>query len=415
MIIPAAVVKVIGFKENSNSQITDECQENSTIVRIQLDNLQTIDIKLLPTNTKYNETLKSFIEFKAASIMKQSEITKAVSEIMFSSNPKVEQAIQQQMAHSKDKKEAITFLAKKAIYKKRVIQKTSIIRIPVAESEKNGVFSYNSKCLHVKTNQDQSLSWGTSGIYYQAQTSNHIPVELCDANKGYIRVKNSDLISFEQIKSLLEHSIRTIDKGLNDGKVPFLLGFEKPKNQNSPYAAIVNTLCSMKEFERTSKKSNTVVPLNFYEDYKNNLKNMINLLKTNKAYCADFKAILPMVLTYDDFSKLLNTAGEHGSFSPLKTLSRSLVDLNFSSENPEIKDAAKKYIENWMQDFENTIFKNGKVLSVLSFPAPTIFGESESWGFLQNNLSSDKFTLSYNKTKSLFNEIQNYMNSLKGM
>ena len=106
---------------------------------------------------------------------------------------------------------------------------------------------------------------------------------------------------------------------------------------------------------------------------------------------------------------------KHGSFSTLKTLSRSLVDLNFSSENPEIKDATKKYIENWMQDFENTIFKNGKVLSVLSFPAPTIFGESESWGFLQNNLSSDKFTLSYNKTKSLFNEIQNYVNSLKGM
>ena len=211
MIIPAAVIKVIGFKENENSQITDECQENSTIARVQLDNLKAIDIRLLPTNPKYTASLKSFIEFKANSIMKQSEVTKAVSEIMFSSNPKVEQAIQEQMTHSKDKKEAITFLAKKAIYKKRLIQKTSIIRIPVAESERNGVLSYNSKCLHVKSNSDQSLTWGTSGVYYQAQTSNHIPIELCDAAKGYIRVKSSDLISFEQIKSLLEHSIRKIN------------------------------------------------------------------------------------------------------------------------------------------------------------------------------------------------------------
>ena len=146
-----------------------------------------------------------------------------------------------------------------------------------------------------------------------------------------------------------------------------------------------------------------------------NLRNMINLFRVNRAYCAEFKATLPMVLTYDDFSKLLNTAGEHGGFSPLKTLSRSLVDLNFSTENPEIKDAAKIYIDNWMQDFENTVFKNGKVLSVLTFPAPTIFGESESWGFLQNNISSDKFTLSYDKTKSLFSEIKSYVNSLKGM
>ena len=415
MIIPAAVIKVIGFKENENSQITDECQENSAIARVQLDNLKAIDIGLLPTNPKHTASLKSFIEFKANSIMKQSEVTKAVSEIMFSNNPKVEQAIQEQMAHSKDKKEAITFLAKKAIYKKRLIQKTSIIRIPVAESERNGVFSYNSKCLHVKSNTDQSLTWGTSGVYYQAQTSNHIPIELCDAAKGYIRVKSSDLISFEQIKSLLEHSIRTIDKCLSEGKPPFLLGFDRPKNQNSPYAAIATALFNMREFERAAKKTNTVVPLNFYEDYKGHLRNMINLFRVNRAYCAEFKATLPMVLTYDDFSKLLNTAGEHGGFSPLKTLSRSLVDLNFSTENPEIKDAAKIYIDNWMQDFENTVFKNGKVLSVLTFPAPTIFGESESWGFLQNNISSDKFTLSYDKTKSLFSEIKSYVNSLKGM
>ena len=120
-----------------------------------------------------------------------------------------------------------------------------------------------------------------------------------------------------------------------------------------------------------------------------------------------------MVLTYDDFSKLLNTAGEHGGFSPLKTLSRSLVDLNFGNENPDIKSNAKTYIDNWLQDFENTIFRNGKVLSVLTFPAPTIFGESQSWGFIQNNIASDKFTLSYEKTKALFFEIQNYVSSLK--
>ena len=414
MIIPAAIIKVIGFKNDSSAQIADECREDSTSIRVQLDNLKVADVRLIPTNARYKESLKSFIDFKANSIFKQSEVTKAVSEIMFSDNPKVLQAIAEQTKLSKDKKEAITFLAKKAIYKKRVIKKTSIIRIPIAESERNGIISLNSKCLHVKTNPDQSLCWGTSGVYYQAQTSNHIPIELCNASKGYIWIKSSDLISFEQIKSLLEHSIRTIDKCLSDGKPPFLLGFDHPKNPNTPYGTIAINLYNMREFERATKKSNNLVPSQFYEDYKTYLIMLINLFKTNKQACAEFKATLPMVLKYDDFSKLLNTAGEQGGFSPLKTLSRSLIDLNFSTENPSIKDSAKAYIDNWLQDFENTIFKNGKVLSVLTLPAPTIFGESESWGFLQNNISSDKFTLSFDKTKGLFYEIQNYVNSLRG-
>lgn len=412
MIIPAAVVKIIGFK-NGNGKITDECQDDSNIVKVQLDNLNTIEVSLLPTNKSYNGTLKSFIDFKANSIIKQSEVTKAVSEIMFSENPKVIEAIKEQSTKSKDKKEAITFLAKKAIYNKRVIKKTSVIRIPIAESEKNGVYSYNSKCLHVKTNTDQSLTWGTSGVYYQAQTSNHIPIELCDAAKGYIRVKSSDLISFDQIKSLLEHSVRTIEKCLQDKKQPFLLSFDMPKDQNNPFGQVVAALYKLRTIERDAKKNNAVLPEKFYIDYINFLKTMLNILKKDKKYCAQFKATLPMVLTYDDFSKLLNTAGEHGGFSPLKTLSRSLVDLNFGNENPDIKSNAKTYIDNWLQDFENTIFRNGKVLSVLTFPAPTIFGESQSWGFIQNNIASDKFTLSYEKTKALFFEIQNYVSSLK--
>ena len=74
MIIPAAVVKIIGFK-NGNGKITDECQDDSNIVKVQLDNLNTIEISLLPTNKSYNGTLKSFIDFKANSIIKQSEVT----------------------------------------------------------------------------------------------------------------------------------------------------------------------------------------------------------------------------------------------------------------------------------------------------------------------------------------------------
>lgn len=412
MIIPASVVKIIGFKDAQNSQINSECSDNSEIARVQLDNLKVIDIKLLPTNPRHKESLKSFIDFKADSIIKQSEITKAVSEIMFSENEKVIEAIKEQLKVSKDKKEAITYLAKKAISKKRVIKQTSVIRIPVAESASDQGVYYNSKCLHVKTNQDQSTSWGTSGIYYQAQTSNHIPIELCDANKGYIKVKTSDLISFEQIKALLEHSIRTIDKYLKEGKRPFLLQFSKTQDQNA-FTEMANKLSDMKDFERSLVKNNQEPQGSFYKDYIDILKSMLTLLKQDKALCRSFKATLPMVLTYDEFSKLLNSSGEFGGFSPLKTLSRSIVDLNFSSENPDVKNRAKAYIENWIQDFENTIFNQGKVLSVLTLPAPTIFGESSSWGFMQNNISSDKFTLSFDKTKALIKEIESYINSIK--
>jgi len=430
MIIPAAVTKIIGFKEKYNQQTYFEnITDNSNIVGIQLDNGKVIDINIFSNDKEYSNSLKDFLLSKTKSVVKDSEIKQVAYDLTFDENgiyTKYIENIKEQLKSQnpsinakKLQQEASMILAQKLVFKKRQIKQKSIIKLPIAiGTSQEGKTFYTSRSIQVTKNDKGEKVFGRGGIYYFAQSMNNIPIEITPIRNrennfvGYFKVTTAKLINSEQIIFLLNHSIRTVNELLKNGKKPFLIQMIKSDSNTMPPNELMSLFRNINNIEKQNRESTNPLNNNIYENYISMLEQIKTIMTNNKALFRFFKASLPLVLTEEVMKKAIFEIDTEKGKSSIQKMSQAIVSLNFSKENPNIKQSVMSMINNYITQIP-VGETNAKILTNINFQAPDIFGNVDTWGFPVNNIDFSKFTLSYNDTYSLIQSSYSYVDQLK--
>jgi len=433
MIIPSIVAKIIYFF-NEKNEISNTPKEGFNRIFLKLDNGNSIAVNIF-SNDKEMNSLAKYLETKAIKNVKEDKVKTGALDLTYidQTHPYyayLEKEINKVKAENPNltrpqiMKKATYNLSKKIHYKRTLAKKDSIIRLPLAITiDKNGTVNHNARAIIVSKTDDGSKVYSNQGIYMYAGKANHIPIEIMPMfNKennfvGLFKIETSPLINKEQILYLLEHQIRTINMGLKSGKKPFIMGFNTyylSIFRNSPHhKEVINIYSILDQIYKRNIKEN--LPLQEYERYIEYIYKLIQIFSQDKNGILDdsFKASLPLLYDVKDMQSALNNVDSSKGKSPLQTLPDSIINLNFSKENPEIKEKLKNIVYMYLNNIANG-FTRVKIMGTLFLPAVNIFGKNEqSWGFLKNNIDPSKFVLSVDNTYELINYLSEQLNNFK--
>lgn len=420
MIIPAGVMKIVGFKANANSETVPLPTEGCNIVKVQLDNGQIIEINVFSNDKVFSNSLKDFLISKTNSVIKESEINLGSLDIITDEHERFKPLIEAKIAEISKEKPGLTnkkyeqlaaaAVAQDIIFNKRYIKQRSIIKLPIAiGTSQDGGNYYTSRSIQVEANEKGEKSFGRGGIYYFAQTENAIPIEITPIkNKegifvGYFKVTTGKLINSEQINFLIDHAIRTVTVLLTQNKKPFLLQLIKNDVAQQIPSNLYNLFKKLNDIDKINRESSVLLGAEVYENYKVCLNEIKELMIANPTYYKFFKASLPLVVTEDKLKGFISKVDAQAGKSSLQKMAVAITSLNFSKENPNIKQAVTKSVEDFISKMA-TGEVNFKLLSNFNLAAPNIFGESDTWGYPVDNIASSKFTLSYNDTYALIQQ-----------
>lgn len=420
MIIPAGVMKIVGFKANANSETVPLPTEGFNIIKAQLDNGQIIEINVFSNDKIFSNSLKDFLISKTNSVIKESEINLGSLDIMTDEHERFKSLIDAKVIEISQEKPGLTnkkyeqlasaAVAQDIIFNKRYIKQKSIIKLPIAiGTSQDGANYYTSRSIQVEANDKGVKAFGRGGIYYFAQTENAIPIEITPIkNKegvfvGYFKVTTGKLINSDQINFLIDHAIRTVTVLFNQNKKPFLLQLIKNDVAQQIPSNLYNLFKKLNEIDKINRESNVLLAADIYESYKVCLNEIKELMIANPTYYKFFKASLPLVVTEDKLKGFISKVDAQAGKSSLQKMAVAITSLNFSKENPNIKQAVTKSIEDFISKMA-TGEVNFKLLSNFNLAAPNIFGESDTWGYPVDNIASSKFTLSYNDTYALIQQ-----------
>lgn len=420
MIIPAGVMKIIGFKSNANSETVPLPTEGFNIVKVQLDNGQIIEINIFSNDKIYSNSLKDFLISKTNSVIKESEINLGSLDIITDEHERFKHLIDAKIIDISNEKPGLTnkkyeqlaaaAVAQDIIFNKRYIKQRSIIKLPVAiGTSQDGGNYYTSRSIQVEANDKGEKSFGRGGIYYFAQTENAIPIEITPIKNregifvGYFKITTGKLINSEQINFLIDHAIRTVTKLLSQNKKPFLLQLIKNDVAQQIPTNLYNLFKNLNDIDKINRESSILLANEVYENYKVCLNDIKDLMIANPSYYKFFKASLPLVVTEDKLKGFISKVDAQAGKSSLQKMAVAITSLNFSKENPNIKQAVTKSIDDFIAKMSSGEV-NFKLLSNFNLAAPNIFGESDTWGYPVDNIASAKFTLSYNDTFALIQQ-----------
>ena len=396
MIFPAVVLKVIGFVD-SDKKLHSKPIEGSNIIRCQIDNGQVIDINMYANNKEMN-SLKDFIEEKAKKNVKDDKKKALMSDLLFDDQNRFEKELNFVKEAYPDLKDKQQFekLAEQILFNENLIKQTSIFRMALAEDNNGG---FNSRSIISTLNKDGELIYSQTGIYNHANSANNIPIEISIVHNkegealDFMQVKTSKIINAKQIKLLLEHSIRTLSIA---GDQVFMLKFLF--NADTP-----NIL-----------KSKLIEYNKIYADKKLGVdkSHLINLLNEIKNLFIDdnlyqyFEAQLPLTIDKKTFLNGMTSVDEKKGKSPIQKMRDAIINLNFNTENPDTKKVLKEEIlKNYIQPLLNFEY-NPKLLMTYNLISPNIFGESDSWGFMLNNLDFSKLTLGIDDQRKIIDYLK---------
>jgi len=418
MLYPALVMKLIQFK-NKNNETSFVPAEGFNIIQAQLDTGEIIDIDIF-SNDKEMNSLFQYLDNKGSQGVKENKAKSLALDLVFNPDNQYAERIKKiedyllskGTPQSKVKQEASMLFVKKLLKENSTIKSTSIFRMALAEG--NG--KYNSRSIYVKNNDKGEKIYSTSGIYNHAQLENQIPIELSyiynSENQpiGFVKVVTSDLINSNQINFILNHVIRTIEKSINESSKAFMPTFVFTSGISNE---LKNLYTQFNNISQLNRKSETVLDINQYTLSINILKSMLNHFYQNRSDYKYFKMELPMLIKNEKFANGLKTVGEHGK-SPFQVLREALINLNFSKENPEVKKMLKdKLLNLFFMPIINAQY-NPKMLSVYNIPAANLLGESDSWGFMVDNVDFSKLTLGKKEIENMYNfckaEVENVNN-----
>lgn len=410
MIIPAAVVKVVGFKNSEgDNKISQQCLPDSTVLRAQIDTGATIDIRMCSTDSSFSTSLCDCLHAKTLGTIKKDAVSKAMKDLAFTDDERILSHVRNRAAQLKQeglkdaaaKQKAYEEAAFDIIRKKRQIKAASILRFAIASDGKG---NFTSKSLQVVSDANGVKKWGSGGIYYFAQNENVLPIEIVPSGQ-YLRVQTDKLISAAQIHFLISHAIRTANAGEERGQKLHMLRFIENQTMQPFFLNICRQINNLYARNKEGVNTRDICGL-----YCAMLSDLDVYLRNNPREYGNFKCILPIFYTMDDLTDSIMVIGEQGA-SPLQRLPESLVDLNFSKENPDVKNRLKEFLKNVLINLCNQqLFK---IHGTYHFAAPNIFGESESWGFMTNNVAGHNFVLSAQDTRKWFDMAVGFLNEIK--
>jgi len=393
MIYPAVVMKVVGFI-NPEGGIEKKPLADSNLVRVVLDNGNLVDIDFLSNDNELS-SLKDYLYNKALSNLKSDKIKSASSDLVFNADNIYSQMIEEEKAKlNGDKKamqKAIEIVAKKIMFNNALIQSASVFRAALACGNDN-TQRCTSKSIYVKQDNEGKKQYSNSGIYAHASLENQIPIEISNIRKntgehiGYMRVVTSDLINSKQIDYLLDHIYRTLEKST------FLPEFIF-NNKMSP--AFIQTAREFNSIKQNKENPNIDRAKELIVILKNNLS-------VNRRDYAGFKVALPFLIPFEDFKKSVMSENNEKGKSPVQIFRDGLINLNFSKENPNTKQMLKKHI---LEKYFMPMLSGNldlKLLAVYNIVAPNILGESDSWGFMVNNIDFSKLTFGVNDIDQIY-------------
>jgi len=406
MLYPALVMKVVSFLDKEGKSHNKPIKD-SNLVKVQLD---TGEVKVIEyvSNNKDMNSLYDYLYDKALKAVKKDKVKSGMTDLMFSSDPKVIEAIAKEELNypndPKAKNKAVESLVKKSILNKSLIKAGSIIRSAFADSYNNNI----PKIKAIYVTQDMNTGkykYSGTGIYFHAATYNQIPIELINIrNKegqaiGYTKLVTSNLINKEQINYLIDHSIRTLRQK------SFIPGFNSYGVKDQHLKSIYMELESIRKNKDNVDINRAILLLEQLKEYLNN----------NPAAFKEFKMELPILLPLEDFSKGLLTVSEDSGKSPFQMFKEAFINLNYSKENPDIKKALKDFV---LKSFIMRVINGSldmRLLTTYNIPKGDLFGNSDSWGYMHNNIDYSKVTISKKDIDLIKIETDKFLSQLKGV
>lgn len=419
MIIPATIFRISGFLNKEKNTIEKELQDCGMMLCYS-DEGKPYFLDLVSSKKETNiEDIKNYFTNKMNSVLKEKEILGVSNELSYIEDfvMELENKIAEKKANGelKEFKEIIAFKkeytderAKEIVINRRKIQIGTIIKT-VVDIKSDFTFSThkigNSNIPVIRSKSlifDQDGNPSTTGFYYYSQTDNAIPVSIIPAfNKegealNFFKVQLSKIATLNHFNHLVGHITRTIEKQLKEGSAIYVAGinydYEKIKDNNELKALIKQIR------EISQSKDISIDKAKLYLELLNNLKDIVN---QNPRLIVSLNIVFNLILSASDIKKIL--AGAKNP-SPLVNLSKTLVNLNFSKENPSTKSGLSSVIDVYLKSLLQGEI-TGEILSIYHTPALRYGETSDSWGFMSNNIQVESFVLSMNDTIEIFKKL----------
>lgn len=424
MILPAIVVKVIGFIDQ-NGGMHKKPFIDSNIVRTQLDNGQIVNVKHYSGNKNFS-SLKDYLENKAQLGIKADKKKSLVGDILLDDNPIIDtmmnKSIQTVSAHNPSltgkalNKEAAGIVAEKILKNRQLVQSSGIIRHALAF--KDDLVEPNVKSIYTKF-KDGHLTYDTSGVYSHGMLPTHIPVEIeaIVGNDGIFRnlfkMTTSSLIRGTQCLQIAEHCSRTVKHcmpamGMVNTSPVYLPYIFNERN----YPPFVKRMNDINKINQKLNKEQFLDAL-FIDEYYNLSLKFVKLLKDTPAYYRYFKLQIPLLMDTTKYENGMKFINPNGSKSPMQMFRKAAINMNFNKESDQTKSMLQNYIlKEFILKMPTGAYRP-KLLLTYNLAGNEILGEGTSWGFMHQNIDFSKMTFGINDARFMIDSCSQYLENLK--
>jgi hypothetical protein len=259
----------------------------------------------------------------------------------------------------------------------KIIKEGSIVRLPLSYNGKNkAIYNgteypiYDSLCL-ISTELNGEEKPSNTGLFYIAQTRHEFPLKLIKNKKDIDKfnvITDSNLMTLENILTLFRHSIRTVNKK-NGFYLYFLITDEIKKD-----AILLDLIENLNSPNKTE------------EEYIQNIEKLIEMINIDN----DIHKSLTMFLPFKLFKKEILRDTE----MLINKVAAAIINISLSTQLTTKEEKDNKLIEVKAELEKNIMNNKYSLLAVYSILSLTEEIESDTYGFLQNNVKKSSITLS---------------------
>jgi hypothetical protein len=413
MIISAAVFRIVGFIKKDTQTIENEFQEGQLALCYSERGKPVVLQFKSNKKDATNEDFKNYLISKRNGLIKSKEIESVAGELEYVDSISIE--IEEMLENFKkenpgierkevmaEKKKITLSKAEEIVIARRTIGPGTIIRSAVSlpdPGKKYEMYSFKGQELPVIESRsiiyDNEGLPSSSGFYLFSQMANALPITIAPAfNKdneplNFFTIKLSKLARLDHFELLTNHIKRSIEKQFaKEGKanVP-RISYDYEYVKEKP--EIKEILKDLYQFS----KEKTVDEIT-KDDFLEKFERLVNLIKSTPKLLTVIQIELNLIIS----PKLLE--GAFDKTSPFTQLPKSMVALNKSKENPDVKENLRESISAQLKLMAAGEI-NFELNSIYHTPALRLSEDPDSWGFMENNIQIENLVLSISDTAKL--------------
>lgn len=426
MINPASLFRIVGFVNKETHSIEQNPQEGG-LVFCYTDNGKPLIIELKTNKPETTlEDIQKFLIAKKDSVVRSKDIALLASELSFFDEFAEEMFLAEQEykennpeAKPKDlmmfKKKHTEEKATQMVNDSKLIRKDTVVKTVIDINGSIDKKTYRLGNVSIPFVRSRSLIFQdglptTKGFYYYSQAENSLPVSVKKVFKAdgealnFFKITLSKLATISHFNFLAKHIIRTIDKQIEKKDKIYInipeYNYERIKNNSALYGLIKRMTNTIKNIEITEDIANS---------YKLLFNELIEYINANPKSLIDINLTFNLVIDDKEFKKMAIEKS-----NPLTNLKNSIVNLNYSKEDPETKEQLKLIVADYLEDIF-TGKRRGEILTTYFTIPSTLTEESPSWGFMSNNLQREAFVLSLEDTLSVSKVLDSALENIKNV